>query len=498
MALRTAGGNLREGGLQPARVFSPASPRLTRRQWLWMAAARATPLNVLFIAADDLRPKMRCYGDPYARTPHMDRLAAGGMLFERAYCQQAVCAPSRASLLTGLRPDTTRVYDLKTTFRQAVPDAVTLPQCFMSRGYHAESIGKIFHGDEKTLDHVSWSVPEKFPILLKRDQYVLEKNKDDKDPWKKTSAVERADVPDDAYRDGQIAAAAVEALERLRKRPFFLAVGFNKPHLPFAAPSRYWDLYKRPDLPLPPNPAEPDGAPPYAVPSYSELRSYGDFPGQGPMPREKVLEAIHGYYAATSYTDAQVGKVLSTLARLGLDSRTVVVLWGDHGWHLGEHSHWGKLTNFEVCVRSPLLLRVPGYPAGRRTGRLVEFVDIYPTLADACGLPVPTGLEGISMMPLLKDPRRPWKKAAFSQFPRGAQKGAGSAMGYSLRTERHRYTEWIQPDGRVAAAELYDHAIDPHETANVVNDPARREVARELAALRHAGWRAALPPGGPV
>jgi iduronate 2-sulfatase len=328
------------------------------------------------------------------------------MLFERAYCQQAVCGPSRARCSPALRPDTTRVYDLKTSFRKAVPDAVTLPEHFKNGGYHAESIGKIFHGDPLTLDRQSWSVPGQFPILPKRDQYVLPENKDDEDPWKKTSALERVDVPDNGYRDGQIAEAAVEAMTRLKKHPFFLGVGFNKPHLPFAAPSRYWDLYRPEDLLLAQNPYLAEEAPKYALQAYSELRSYADYPEEGPIPERQMRAALHGYYACISYIDAQVGKLLDALDRLQLADNTAVALWGDHGWHLGEQDYWGKTTNFEVCVRAPLLISVPGERGAQRTRALTEFVDLYPTLADACRLPQPHDLDGISLMPLFRNPQR--------------------------------------------------------------------------------------------
>jgi arylsulfatase A-like enzyme len=464
----------------------------SRRRFLSAATGwlQSHPRNVLFIAVDDLRPKLGCYGDRHAKTPNIDRLAARGLLFERAYCQQAVCAPSRASLLTALRPDTTKVYDLKTTFRNAVPDAVTLPEHFKRNGYHAESIGKIFHGDPLTLDRQSWSVPEQFPILLKRDQYVLPENKDDKDPWKKTSALERVDVPDQGYRDGQIAEAAVEALSRLRSRPFFLGAGFNKPHLPFAAPARYWDLYRAEDLPLAPNPYLAGDASEYALQAYSELRSYGDFPEKGEIPRTRIRAALHGYYACVSYIDAQIGKLLDALDRFGLAQNTVVALWGDHGWHLGEQDYWGKTTNFEVCVRAPLLLRVPGENGGQCTRALTEFVDIYPTLADACGLPVPGDVEGISLMPLFRNPERAWKKAAFSQYPR-----AGGVMGYSMRTDRYRFTEWTNGKGEPLSIELYDHQRDPNETRNIARQPDNRELVADLSRKRKAGWRAALPEG---
>ncbi|MEZ5355494.1 MAG: sulfatase-like hydrolase/transferase [Bryobacteraceae bacterium] len=458
---------------------------LTRRSLLVAAAgALDRRMNVLFIAVDDLRPALGCYGDRYARTPHIDAIAAKGTVFERAYCQQAVCGPSRASLLTGLRPDTIGVYDLDTSFRVRVPDAVTLPGHFKANGYHAENIGKIFHGTDKMNDSRSWSVPERLHMVNKRDQYVLARNKDATDDWKKFDATEIADVPDTAYIDGRVADDAVSTLRRLRGRPFFLAVGFTKPHLPFAAPKKYWDMYDRREVPIYPNQTRPRNMPAHALTAYSELRSYADVPDRGPIPEDKMREVMHGYYAATSYTDANVGKVIAELDRLGLRRNTVIVLWGDHGWHLGEQDYWGKTTNFEICTRAPLILSVPGHGKGR-TKALVEFVDIYPTLAEACGLPAVRGLEGVSMMPLLANPRRPWKKAVFSQYPRTQP---SRVMGRSMRTDQFRYTEWGDQ-----AVELYDHRVDPEETVNVAGEAGRKSTVDRLHAMLAAGWRAALP-----
>jgi len=449
--------------------------------------------NVLFIAVDDLRPKLRYYGDAYAVTPHIDWLASGGIVFDRAYCQQAVCGPTRASLLTGLRPDTTRVYDLDTSFRKAAPNAVTLPEHFRLHGYHTECIGKIFHDNAINQDARSWSVPERFQIgQRKGDQYALAASRDASDPTKKGAATESASVPDEAYIDGRVAADAVTTLGRLKNQPFFLAVGFRKPHLPFTAPRRYWELYKRDEVPLARNPYLPRNAAHYAVPAYSELRSYADIPDQGPLPPDLMRHVIHGYYAATSFCDAQIGKVLAELGRLGLAENTVVALWGDHGWHLGEHTHWGKLTNFEICVRAPLILRVPGTRGGQRSRALVEFVDIFPTLAEACALDVTAGLEGCSMLPLLADPDRAWKKAAFSQFPREAKGGGGPVMGYSVRTDRYRYTEW-QQNGRAVEAELYDHRDDPDETRNLAGEAELKRTVADLQQVLSGGWRKATP-----
>jgi iduronate 2-sulfatase len=465
---------------------------MLRRSFLAGLLAPKRPWNALFFAVDDLRPQLGCYGGRFARTPYIGSIAARGTVFRRAYCQQALCGPSRASLLTGLRPDTIGVYDLATPFRRTVPDAVTLPQLFKNSGYHTENIGKIFHGAEVMLDHASWSVPERLHMVTKRDQYVLEANKNGKDEWAKTASVEIADAPDDAYIDGRIANDAVETLGRIKDRPFFLAVGFNKPHLPFAAPKRYWDMFDRKELPLAPNPARPRGVPEMAFTAYSEYRSYGDVPDTGPIPEAKQREAIHGYYAATAYTDANVGKVLAALRRHRLDSNTLVILWGDHGWRLGELDDWGKTTNFEICTRAPLILSVPGQRnPGASTDALVEFVDIYPTLAELCGLRAPGRLEGLSFARLGNEPRRPWKRAVFSQYPRAA--GKDKLMGYSMRTSRYRYTEWQRPDRTAAAAELYGHNTDPMETTNLAGLPESTRLVTQLASAPRAGWRAALP-----
>lgn len=468
---------------------------IDRRQFLaglaGTAAAQPRRPNVLFLAVDDLRPQLGCYGDRFARTPNIDALARGGALFERAYCQQALCGPTRASLLTGLRPDTIRVYDLQTRFRDAVPDAVTLPQLFKQNGYVTESIGKIFHGSEIMSDPVSWSAPERLNIVNKRDQYALPANRDSNDESRKIASTELADVPDDAYIDGRIAADAVRTLGRIKDKPFFLAVGFNKPHLPFAAPKKYWDLFDRREFPLPAHPNRPANMPAPAITAYSELRSYEDVPDTGPISEAKIREALHGYYAATAYTDANVGNVLSALRASGVEDNTIVVLWGDHGWHLGEQDYWGKTTNFEVCTRVPLIVRTPGRPAAT-VPALVEFVDIYPSLAELCSLSPPRNLEGLSFVPLLRAPKTAWKRAVFSQYPR-REAGGEKLMGYSMRTNHYRYTEWLAGDRALRANELYDYRRVVADTANVAAKPENRELVRTLSGLLKEGWRAALP-----
>lgn len=478
-------------------------------------------MNVVFIAVDDLRTALSCYGDPNAITPNIERLAARGMVFERAYCQQAVCNPSRASLMTGLRPDTIRVWDLKSHFRQelppqqadlpqfstgthfriAQPDVVTLPQLFKQHGYQARAVGKIFHGSPELEDPPSWSAPAQYNVTLRRDDsYVLPENHNPPAlswPGPKMAATECADVPDNAYGDGKVTDVAVDLLAELKETPFFLAVGFRKPHLPFSAPKKYWDIYDPERITAPEDPTRPLGIPDYAWHESRELRGYNDIPDEGPLPEALVRQLRHAYYACVSYMDAQVGRLLDALDANGLADNTAIILWGDHGYHLGEKALWCKTTNYELDTRAPLILSVPGQAnAGGRTRALVEFVDIYPTLAACCGLPVPEDREGVSLLPLLDDPNQPWKKAAFSQFPRPwTYRGQPEVMGYTLRTEDYRYTEWLHFDTRqTLARELYDHRQDAAEVHNVAESPEYAAVVAEHHAILHAGWRAALPP----
>ena len=473
--------------------------------------------NVLFIAVDDLRTALGCYGDPNAVSPHIDQLAAQGTVFQHAYCQQAVCNPSRASLMTGLRPDTIKVWDLKshfrheippemanlpqftygTHFRQELPAVVTLPQHFKQHGYRTQSVGKIYHGSPETQDPESWSVPEMLNVVWKRNDYLLPENQAppaEHWPGPKIAATEAADVPDNAYGDGRVAEEAIRILGEIRDQSFFLAVGFRKPHLPFSAPRRYWDLYDPSQVATPENPKQPTGIPDFAWHNSRELRGYNDVPDEGPLSTDLVKKLRHGYYACVSYMDAQVGKLLNALDRYGLRENTIVVLWGDHGYHLGEKALWCKTTNYELDTRAPLILSVPGYPAANCPA-LVEFVDIYPTLLDACGLPPRDDLEGISLMPLLDQPERAWKKAAFSQFPRPwSYQGEPEVMGYSLRTQRYRYSEWVRfRTGASLARELYDHQTDSAEIQNSADDSAYTEVIDDLSELLRKGWRAALP-----
>jgi arylsulfatase A-like enzyme len=499
-------------GFPPARVA-----RLGSRMIRWLAVsgllvvtgvAAEKPFNVLFFAVDDLRAEFGAYGKSYVHSPNLDRIARAGVTFNRAYCQQAVCSPSRSSLLTGARPDTTKVWDLNTHFRKALPEVVTLPQHFKNNGYFVQGMGKLYHGGFD--DPPSWSVPWQSPktghgtygrpenLAIVQERIAASKGATKRPGGGKIRnygpAFESSDVPDNAFHDGALAELAVAALRECAKKeqPFWLGVGFIRPHLPFVAPKKYWDLYDPAKIALAPNPFPARGAPEYAVTSGGELRAYHGIPASGPIPDELARQLKHGYYAAISYMDAQVGRVLDELERLGLRQRTIIVLWGDHGWKLGEHGSWCKHSNVENDANAPLLISVPGLPsAGRRTDALVEFVDIYPTLAELCGLPLPGHLEGVSLAPVLLDPTRSVKSAAFSQYPRSVN--GKQLMGYSMRTDRYRFTRWVHRNDRsqVEAVELYDHQTDPQENVNIAHDPKNAELIASLTERWTRGWKGA-------
>jgi iduronate 2-sulfatase len=395
--------------------------------------------------------------------------------------------------LTGLRPQSLGIYDLSTNFRRAVPDAITLPQHFKAHGYRTEGLGKIFHvGHGNHEDPQSWSVPHWTAKVI---GYALSKNRGprgltreealfDNVPGDRArrlprgAAYESADVPDSAYPDGKL---ADEAIRRLRQAaespdiPFFLAVGFVKPHLPFCAPKKYWDLYEPAQFAVPKNQEPPDGAPSFAPTNWGELRQYADMPENGPLPEDTQRTLIHGYHAAVSYMDAQLGRVIDALEATGLDKNTIVVLWGDHGWHLGDHGMWCKHTNYEQAARIPLIVIAPGATTGGAASTsLVESVDIYPTLCELTGLPVPENLDGASFADVTKSPASETKKALFHVYPRG------NRLGRAVRTARYRLVEWKRPGAPpdTAVLELYDYQADPGETKNVADDQS--EVVAEL------------------
>lgn len=454
-------------------------------------AADAPKLNVLFIMADDLRPELASFGSP-AVTPNFDRLAKRGVQFDRAYCQQALCNPSRSSMLTGRRPNTLKQWNNGLHFRERNPDVMTLPLWFKQHGYTTRCVGKIFHNwhTKEKGDPRSWSAPEFLHYANHGDDAAqikgeLPPNVASPAP-RKYGAVplyECRDVSDEAYYDGRVAAEAVRVMREVREQPFFLAVGFWKPHAPFNAPKKYWDLYDRSKLP-PLNPARPTGAPDVAFHDGRELR--GVPPSQVTFTPEQAAEIRHGYFANISYMDAQLGKVLDELDRLKLTDRTVVVFCGDHGYHLGEHTQWAKTSNFEYDARVPLMFALPkSTNAGRRTSSLVELVDLFPTLVELCGVSRPDGLEGTSLVPVLNDVMKSVKPAAFTQHPRPSYfdrepSGEPSAMGVSVRTARVRYTEWRDwKTKKIVARELYDTERDPAELRNVVDDAAFSESQAE-------------------
>ncbi len=489
----------------------------------WNAASetsRDLPLNVLLITVDDLRPELGCYGHPMVKTPNIDRLAREGVTFTRHYCQVALCSPSRTSLLTGLRPDSTGIYWIGKHFRDTVPDAVTLPQHFKAHGYHTQAFGKVYH-DREHDDPASWTEPLYVPEApaygpdemeaVRAEQKRLDRMKElgaRVDPQTGLPLFllmpgpswEAPDVPDNHFWDGQVADRVIETLEEVKDRPFFLAAGIIRPHLPFVAPRKYFDLYPPEEIALPENTDRPENAPAIEFSQCNEWYRYRDIRKPGPLPPDKAGELIRGYYAATSYADAQVGRVLDALDRLGLAENTVVVLWGDNGYKLGEYGYWGKESNFELDTRVPLIVRAPGRSGtGATCDGLSESLDLYPTLCDLCGVPVPSHVEGTNLAHLLDDPTRPGKAAAVSQFFRDG------LMGYTLRTERFRYTEWIPFDPQIVPAraplpegvgfELYDHAADPGETRNIASDPAHAERLTELGRQLRAVLR---PEGGSV
>jgi len=445
-----------------------------------------TKPNVLFIAVDDLRPQLGCYGQTQMISPNIDRLAGSGVVFNRAYCQSPVCGASRASLLSGIRA--TRDRSFKGYLHHADRDwgaPLSLPRHFRSHGYYTISNGKIYHHRDDGKG--SWSEAAWRPSGEWGGRgYLLEENKATARSADRGlgPAYECADVDDSAYADGTTADKAISDLRRLKRmdKPFFLAVGFVKPHLPFNAPKRYWDLYDRDEIDLADNPFRPKNAPDAAIHNWGELRAYHDIPKKGPLSEEMARTLIHGYYACTSYTDAQIGRVVGELDRLGLADNTIIVLWGDHGWNLGEHTLWCKHCHFQTSLRAPLIVHDPRREGGIRTERLTEFVDIYPSLCELAGLPVPEHTEGRSFVPLMKRPTRPWKDAIYSRFHSGD----------SVCTDRYSYTEWTGKDGKMHARMLYDHDVDPEENVNISERAENAELIAKLSKRLHefrAGYR---------
>ena len=451
--------------------------------------------NILFIAIDDLAPALRCYGNLIAKTPHIDRLAASGVRFDRAYNQLPLCNPTRASVMTGLRPDTIKVYDLDRHFRDEVPKAVTLSQTFMRNGWWAGRVGKIYHynvpasiGTDGFDDPPSWQETVNPKGRDKADEALIF----NAEPHRKISAALSwlaADGADEEQTDGMIATEAIKMMQAKRGQPFFLGVGFFRPHTPYVAPRKYFEMYPLKDMRLPYAPkGDRDDIPTAAFAHNCPVPHYG-------LDELTLRKALQAYYATISFVDAQVGRLMAALDRLGLVDNTIVVLWSDHGYHLGEHNGiWQKRTLFEQASRTPLIIRAPGARGnGTACTRIVEFVDIYPTLTDLAGLKPPKGLEGRSLRPLLDNPLAKWDGHAITQVLRPAdQRLAKPVMGRSIRTGRWRYTDWAEGNSGV---ELYDHANDPMEFNNLAlePDPEARGVMQQLRKLLEQKARGKVP-----
>jgi len=448
-------------------------------------------MNILFIAVDDMKPNLGIYGDKLAVTPNMDRLGSTGYTFMNCYCQQAVSGPTRASLLTGMRPDKTRVWDLQTDFRQVNPKALSMPEYFKNNGYETVARGKIYHVSSAGPGHdaPSWSLPYD---NIEAPNYA-------KTNVSRGPATEGEDVEDNFFKDGKTTDEGIMLLNQLSKgdKPFFLAIGLLRPHLPFVSPKKYWDLYQRDKFEVAPFQKKAKNSPDVAYHTSSELKSYTDIPMFDSysenelehLPKEKQLELLHGYYAATSYTDANIGRLLAELDRLGLAENTIVVVWGDHGWHLGDHGLWNKHTDFEQATHVVMMMRVPGMKQGMKPTTMCEFVDIFPTLCDLNGMNIPSHLDGVSLVPAMKDPDAKLREYALSQYPK-------QNMGYTIRTERFRYTEWMANNGKekyttaqpydrknCVAREMYDYKSDPLETKSLIGDPKYRKEQEMMEKL---------------
>jgi len=512
--------------------------------------------NILFIAVDDLRPELGAYGSEIAITPNLDKLAGDGLLFENAYCQQAICSPSRASLMTGARPETIGVVENYTYFRDANPDIITLPQHFRANGYETVYAGKIYHG-KFTDSALSWSrqpatgkVQYEKPdypgaYALKENQEIYEKNQAEiRAKYNSVGhyalgrgpAYESADVPDHAYIDGyhtELAIATMKDMVEKNDKPFFLGLGFRLPHLDWNSPKKYWDLYDREKIPMAEHTQAPNNGASMGLHASFELRVRHGIPKNGPIEGDLARTLKHAYLASVSYVDAQIGKMIAALEASGIRDNTIIIVWSDHGWHLGDMGIWGKATNYEIATRVPMMIWTPDMPDGSRgksTDALVELIDMYPTLVELAGLTAPTHLEGNSFAPLLENPAQPWKKAAFSQFPSPAlrewaanpltkemretyfgplieevegriieqqkdkwdrQFFENELMGYSMRTERYRFVAWKErnnPKAKPIYVELYDHNTDPKETENIAEN--NEELVAELTAQLQKGWRA--------
>jgi iduronate 2-sulfatase len=520
-----------------------------------LACTAADKPNILFIGIDDLRPELGCYGSPIAITPHMDALAKDGLRFERAYCQEAICSPSRASLLSGTRPDTNGITHNYVEFRDLNPDLITLPQHFRQNGYETVYAGKIFHGKNRD-EAKSWSrklsgVKGPKPV---GGGYALEENRTRKSQNMKKMlakygeaarrglgngpAYESADVEDTAYIDGYNTVRAIATMKQMAKgdKPFFMGLGFSKPHLNWVSPKKYWDLYDRDKIPMATLTAPPENGATMGLHASFELRTRADIPKLGPLGDELSRTLKHAYLACVSYVDAQIGLAVAALEEAGIRDNTIIIVWSDHGWHLGDMGIWGKATNYEIGTRVPMIIWTPDMATstrGKSSDALVELIDMYPTLCELAEIAKPGHLEGHSFVPLLQTPQRAWKSAVFSQFPTPALREWAAnplsqgmretffgplikeveagiqaqqkdkwdrelfeqrLMGYAMRTARHRLVTWVDVENRDAApvfVELFDHKTDPGETKNIAAQ--NPEIVKQLTAQLKAGWKASLP-----
>lgn len=489
--------------------------------------------NIIFLSIDDLRPDLGCYGNNEIKTPNIDALAATSMVMLNTHCQAAVCAPSRASTMLGYRPDSTRVWHLGDKFREINPEAVTMPQYFNKAGYYTVNIGKIFHNYMP--DSISWDEPDLKPFpyntkaYAKRDaetyyyteasledqrikrEHLLEKRKGRKvygDGWNRGPALESADVPDSLYFDAMQTKLALQTLDRIKDKdaPFFMGLGFYRPHLPFVVPKKYWDLYPKGSVTPAINSKLPLNAPVMSANSNYELRGYTNSYKIG-RPEDESLPEVYadslkrGYYASVSFIDTCVGKLVKGLKERGLYENTIIVLWGDHGWKLGDYNGWGKMTNFYVDTHVPLIIKQENQKQGKHIQALAELVDIFPTLCDISGVDKADYFQGTSLAPVFKNPDLEWKDAVFTQFRRRARvsKDGNEYMGYSMQTKQYHYIEWYKWDnvakekGSFSASELYDHYADPNETINIVGDLEKSHLVEKLSDKLSKGWRAATP-----
>lgn len=493
----------------------------------------STRPNVLFISIDDLRTSLGAYGDSIVVSPNIDQIAAEGITFRQTFTQVAVCAPSRASLMTGLRPDSTRVWHLGNKFRKINPDAVTMPQHFSKFGYHTVNLGKIFHNYMP--DSISWDEPDLRPArykrpdwlkrdgetfyiseevnasqVIKRDSLLKIKPKRYADGWNTGPAWEAAEVHDTMYYDGAQNELAKKTLTRIAKmdKPFFMGLGYFRPHLPFTVPKKYWDFYDAEKIPLAANPNVPENAPGHTMNSMYELRHYDGFNKIGhPQSSYRMSEDTarilkHGYYASVSYVDALIGDLVAHLKEIGIYDNTIIVLWGDHGWKLGDHNSWGKMTNYNIDLKVPMIIRYPNQEnRGAQTFGITELIDLFPSLCELADIETPDYMQGTSFVPLIDNPNREWKSAAFSQFHRRPKVSADGNryMGYSINTKEYHYIEWYSWDhkmgtkGELKNRELFDSKKDPNETVNIAQEQKMRPVVEDLSQQLASGWQEAVP-----